>query len=34
MLTTSVGRDGGVREELVAGMIKRHLDGKLVDLDL
>ena len=27
MLTTSVGRDGGVREELVAGMIKRHLDA-------
>jgi hypothetical protein len=28
------GRDGGVREELAAGLIKRHLDGKLVDLDL
>src|SRR5262245_51520309 len=26
------GRDGGVREELAAGVIKRHLVGKLVDL--
>jgi hypothetical protein len=27
------GREGGVREKLAAGLIKRPLDGKLVDLD-
>jgi len=27
------GRKGGVREKLATGLIKRHLDGKLVDLD-
>src|SRR6516162_3383896 len=32
---TGFGKSGfGIREKLAAGLIKRHLDGELVDLDL